>query len=578
MALLEVRRRDYAGAIESYLGALKIDSDDRASRIGLARAFAYSGEYNAARGEFQKVLLKHPGDTDALEGIAHVEAWSGNAAVALAGFRTLAAQHPADLDYTMGIARAETALHQYAAARETLTALLRAHPKSRDAKLQMAYLDLFEGHQAEALRRFNQLIGEDPTDSEALQGNARIAYYRGELKYAHDLAAKIVDDDPDDPAALLLLANIARALHDPSQARALVLRLKTLDPRDPEVRDLEEKLEADAQPTLHTSAGYAREVASGFPPEDLIAWGYESTVGFTALPRSDSHLSVAYLPSQIPGGQKPVGPSALFYRQTSYVTPALTVQGSIGMERFGSAESAWIPLEMQPITAAGVRPFGSAGLTYAFTNRLKLDFTAARIAITYTPTSVHLGVMENQLLAGAEYRFESQTVRVEAFSGDYSTISYAHELGMIASEPIIVNKVDRDHSKGASLTFNRRFVTTSRLALDAGYSALVYGFSGGSSKVLMGFFNPDFYQRHYLTAHLAGKIHGPLGYDFSAAGGVQQIAPVAPVQPAVVLNPALTLKVSPRLSLSAGYTHYNSSETLGVLHGNAVRLSSDWRF
>jgi hypothetical protein len=50
------------------------------------------------------------------------------------------------------------------------------------------------------------------------------------------------------------------------------------------------------------------------------------------------------------------------------------------------------------------------------------------------------------------------------------------------------------------------------------------------------------------------------------------------VQPALLLNPALTVKTSPRVQLSVGYTYYDSSQSLGTLRGNAVRLSTDWKF
>jgi len=43
-------------------------------------------------------------------------------------------------------------------------------------------------------------------------------------------------------------------------------------------------------------------------------------------------------------------------------------------------------------------------------------------------------------------------------------------------------------------------------------------------------------------------------------------------------NPQGTFKASPRLSLTLGYTCYDSSQSLGTVRGNAVRLSTDWRF
>ena len=106
----------------------------------------------------------------------------------------------------------------------------------------------------------------------------------------------------------------------------------------------------------------------------------------------------------------------------------------------------------------------------------------------------------------------------------------------------------------------------------------MYGFEGGPQKPYLGFFNPDFYQRHYLTPHLYGKLHGPLGYDLLVGMGVQQVEQGSPLTQAMLINPALTLRASARLALTLGCTHYDSSQALGTLRGNAVRLTTDWKF
>jgi len=580
MAILQVRRGDYPDAIESYRRVLELTPRDHDVRVGLGRALAFNGQYDAALRTFLGLLQERPGDADALEGWARVQAWAGRPAAGLPIFQKLAAEYPANPEYAVGLARVEMNLRQYPEARKTLAAFLAAHPRNRDAQLQLAYLDLFEGHQAEALRRFNHLISENPTDLEALQGNARIAYYRGDLVYACNLAAKIVDDDPRDAAALLLLANLERALHHTRQARALLYRAETLDPRNAEARELENHLRNESRPTLTTSVSLAREIGSGSSSstEDLSSFGYENTWGFFALPRSESFLSLAYLPSQSPSGgiQGAVGPARLVYRQTTYLTPKLTLRGGVGLARFGPGGVAGIPTQEQPITSAGMRPLGFAGMSYALKKKLTVDFAAARSALTYTPAAVRLGVMENRLSAVLDYRFNAITdLRVEPFVTDASTVAYHHEYYYVGIPRV---EVDHNRYKGASLTFNRRVFHKSSLAVDLGYAALEYSLYGGRLNPYIGIFNPGFYQRQYLTTHVVGRIHGPLRFDFSGGAGMQQVEHGAPRKLALLLSPALTLKASPRLSLTLGYTRYDNSQSLGALRGNAVRLSSDWRF
>jgi tetratricopeptide (TPR) repeat protein len=580
MAILQVRRGDYADAINSYRRVLEVTPNDHDVRVGLGRALAFNRQYDDALRTFQGLLQERPGDTDALEGLARVQAWAGHPEAALLIFQKLSAHYPANPDYAVGLARVEMNLHQYPQARGILTALLTAHPRYHEAQLQLAYLDLFEGHQAQALRRFNHLISENPTDAEALQGNARIAYYRDDLVYAHNLAAKIVDDDPADPTALLLLANLERALHHRRQARALLFRAQALDPRNPEVRDLENSLYTDSRPTLHTSTSFSREIGSGntSSTEDLTAFGYENTWGFFTLPRSDSSLSLAYLPSQSPNGgtQGAVGPSQIFYRQTTYLTPHLTLRGGVGLARFGPGELAGIPTLGQPINSAGIRPLGFAGFGYAWKRKFTVDFSAARSPITYTPTAVRLGVMEDRLSVGWDYHFNAIThFRFEPFLTDASTIPYGHEYNFVGSPH---GEVDHNRYQGASLTFDRRVFHKRSLAVDLGYAGLEYSHWGGTQNPYIGLFNPGYYQRQYLTTHAMGRIHGPLGFDFSGGAGIQQVEHGAPRKLALLLSPALTLKASPRHSLTLGYTHYDSSQSLGTVRGNAVRLSTDWRF
>ncbi len=583
MAILQVRRGDYADAITSYRRVLDLTPNDHDAVVGLGRALALSGQYEAALPYFKGLLKNRPGDTDALEGLARTQLWMGHPDSALLLFEFLAEHYPANPEYAVALARAEMNLHQYAQARKTLSALLAAHPRNRDAQMQIAYLDLFEGHQANALRRFNQLISKDPTDREALQGNACIAYYRGDLVYAHNLTARLVDDDPRDVTALLLLARLERALHHPARAKALVERIESLAPGDADARELAISLNDDSRPTLHTSATFAREIASGNPSssEDLTSFGYQNTWGFLAMRRSESSLSLTYLPSQSPNGgiQGAVGPSQIFYQQTTYVSPYLTIRGGIGLIRFGPGGVVNIPSQQLPITAAGSRPLGFGDLSYALSNKFTADFAIARNAITYTPVSTRLGAMEDRISLGLDYRFDARTdIRLEPFVNEDSTVSYRHPVDLGGSVPTFSIRSDRNRGGGASLVINRKLFHRSGVAFDLGYDGLAYGYSGGGEKAYLGFFTPAFYQRHYLTTHVVGKIHGPWGFDFSSGAGVQQVDRATPIKPAMVLSPALTLKASHRLTLYMGYTHYDSSESLGTLRGNAVRFSTDWKF
>jgi tetratricopeptide (TPR) repeat protein len=581
MAILQVRRRAYANAIASYRRVLELTPRDHDAKVGLGRALAFDGQYDAALRNFQGLLQERPGDTDALEGLARVQMWAGHPAAALPIFQNLAAIYPANSEYAMGLARVEMTLHQYPQARKTLIALLAIQPRLAEARLQLATLDLFEGRLAQASQLFDLVMPGDPID--ALKGKVRIAYYRGDLAYAYDWAEWITEENPNDVGNLLLLARIERALHRRRKAYALVHRAENLDTDNSEARDLEHSLDLDGQPTLHTAASFAREIGSGSSSsgEDLSAPGFETTWGMTAVPSSESSLSLYYLHAQSPSGgvQGAVGPSQILYRQTTYVTSQITVRGGFGLTRYGPGELAAIPTQRSPITSAGTRPFAFGSISYAPDTNSTVELTLARAAVTCTPTSVRLGVMEDRLSAGVAYRFDAKTdLRLEPFLTDDFSISYDHAASLVGSSPGPTSEVDHKRGGGASLTFSHKVIQKPSVAFDLGYSGLAYGFAGSPLRPYLGFFNPGFYQRHYLTARIVGKIWGPLTYDLSSGSGVQQIEHGTHLEPALFVSPAVTLKASSRLSLTLAYSYYDSAQTLGTVEGNAVRLSTDWRF
>jgi hypothetical protein len=124
----------------------------------------------------------------------------------------------------------------------------------------------------------------------------------------------------------------------------------------------------------------------------------------------------------------------------------------------------------------------------------------------------------------------------------------------------------------------RNVLRFERASLDMGYQGRAFAFAGSQQQDYMGFFNPAFYQVHQLTARVYGPLRGPLGYDFSAGLGVQQVDTHQPFTQALNLNPTLFYKINRRHSLKLGYLHYNYAQSLGVIQGNGVSLSTDTRF
>jgi hypothetical protein len=149
---------------------------------------------------------------------------------------------------------------------------------------------------------------------------------------------------------------------------------------------------------------------------------------------------------------------------------------------------------------------------------------------------------------------------------------------MSGNAALVKGGLGRQPARGGSATLVRNVLRLEHASLDLGYAGRAFAFSGSQQQEYMGFFNPSFYQVHQVTARLYGPLRGPLGYDFSGGLGVQQIASNQPFTQALNLTPTLSYKFNRRLTLRLGYTHYNYAQSLGVIRGNGVILSTDSRF
>jgi len=583
-----MRRGDFTAAIQAYQQALKLDPNDTELKLGLARALSLSGHSEEPKGVYQQVLSRTPDNADALEGLGSAFLRSDQPLEARTVFERLAARHPADPEYKIDLARVETRLANYKRARELLNSVLAFHPHQREAQLQLAYVKLYQGRYAAALADFAQLLKANPTDFDVLLGNARAHYFRGDIAYSYTLVSKLVEDRPNDYDALFLMANLERARQHPQKALALLEQADQLSPGNPETRQLERTLRQEQAVALHIAASYAREISSangspdfiGFAGQDLRRFVYESAIDFSSLPRTRSTLALDAMPATSPGPfGGAVAPSQITYRQTTPLFSILTLRAGAGVIRFGPGGIQNIPEQSSAVSVATYRPMGFVNVSFALKKNLDLDLTLARDPVPYTPLSVRMGVMENRVEGGLRYSFAAHTeLWLSAYAADYFSIRF-QQLEVLNGHPNWVGgNTGREPARGGSATLVRNIVRLERASFDLGYSGRAFAFFGSRPQDYMGFFNPSFYQVHQLTAHLYGTLRGPLGYDFSGGIGVQQVDTHQPFTQALNLTPTLSFKLNRRFSLKLGYTRYNYAQSLGVIRGNGVILSTDSRF
>jgi tetratricopeptide (TPR) repeat protein len=587
-------------AIQDYRHVLEIYPDDRDSKLELARLLSLDRQYTEATSLYRQALAQDPQDTNVQASLALVYVWSGQPQEALAIYGHLLGTDSSNASYLLAAAQMEMQLKNYHAAREKLGSLLAIDPANRDARLELARLNTFEGQYDAALKDYNILLNQDPQDPAALLGKARISFYQGKLPEAHTAATEALEKRPNDFSSVFLLASIEHAQHHRRKTLTLLAQAEKLSPGDAEVASLRNRVLSESRVTVSTTVAYAREIGppsqsngrTGLANEDLRLFTYGTTIGMDLFPKTTSYVSFTSVPADSPpgplrdsnGNQIPTGitgataPYNFLYRQSTRFNRRLTVRGGAGFARFGPGEFVPIPGQIGLVKGAAERPVGLAGVSIGITNNLSLDLDATKSAITYTPVSARLGVIEDRLRGRINFFFDSRTqLHLAYWYGRYTSEDYFHTLVVNGANENYV-QADHDQGRGGSIIFNRQVFHSPGFSLDAGYEGFIFGFAGQAQNVFMGFFNPSFYQRHEFVPRVYGPLWGPLGYDFSGGIGIQQAGSGGAVTRAWNVSPGFSVRVSRHLSLIFGYTHYNTAQILGPLRGNEVRFGTKWQY
>ena len=597
LAYSQAQLNNVPAAIEDYQKVLDRSPDDLSSKKELARLLAQSGQYDRAVPLYESVVKNDPEDTTSLEALARTYVWASRPSDALPIYRQLLAKSPTNNDYRMQAARLELRLEDYSAAQSDLESVVSADPTNREARLGLAQLDFQQGHQTEALQEYDQVLKQDPNDPVALLGKARISYYQGDISTAEEAATQAVAGHPKDFDALFLMANIEHARGHRHKTMEYLNQADQVHPGTTQVQELKQRVRQEGAVTLHTSASYAREIG---PPsatgrtsanEDLRMYSYGTRLGFSILPKTDSYLSLNYMPTNSPpgpfldaqGGRIPTGitgaaaPASFLYRQMTHFSKKFLLRAGVGAVRFGPGGQVMLPGQPAPVTGGQTQAIGQAGFTVAPSTHFSIDVDVSRSPFAYTPASARFGVLQDSARAGLNFIFTKRAdLHFDYIYQHYTTA----DLGTCYATDGVTPQGSscHDQSNGGTALFHWNLVNLERFGLDIGYDGVVYGFAGPRRHVYMGFFNPSFYQRHLATGRIFGKLFGPVGYDISGGLGLQQTGQGKAMTRAWNVSPGFSLRVSDHLTLGARYTHYNTAQALGPLRGNAVSVTTDWSF
>lgn len=600
LAYQESQANQTQAAIQDYRHVLEIYPDDLDSKLEIARLLSLDRQYAPAIDLYRQALAKNSEDASVQASLARVYIWNGQPQEALTIYENLLERDPSNAGYLLAAAQTEFQLKNYAPARKNLESVLALDPANRTARIELARVDTYQGQYDAALKDYDVLLQQNPQDPAALLGKARISFYQGNIPAARSAATEAVEKRPNDFSTVFLLASIEHAQHHRRKTLRLLNQAEKLSPGDPQVASLRNQVLSESRVTLTTTVAYAREIGppsqsngrTGLPNEDLRMYTYGSTIGLNLFPNTNSYISFTSVPSDSPAGpqrdafgnQIPTGitgataPYDFLYRQSTRFNRRLTVRGGAGFVRFGPGEFVSIPGQNGLVKGAAERPVGLAGVSIGLASNLSLDLDATKSAITYTPVSTRLGVIEDRLRGRINYYFNPRTqLHLAYWYGRYSSEDYSHSVVVNGVAESYVQS-DRDNGRGGSIIFNRQVVHSTGFSLDMGYQGFIYGFASQGQNVFLGFFNPSFYQRHEFVPRIYGPLWGPLGYDLSGGIGIQQTGRGGAITRAWNVSPNLSVRVNRHLNLIFGYTHYNTAQILGPLRGNEVRFGTEWQY
>lgn len=594
LAVAEAQLGLYSKAIRDDQRALMLDPKDSEAQQHMAQILAWSGQYAAAIDAYNQLLRSDPEDRQARERLAQTDLWAGRLTDALAANQALLRRDPGGVDEELRIARLEIRLRHEEAAGKTLTELLRQQAENRAARLDRAQIEMHKGQLPEALVDYNAVLDQDFADPDACFGAARIYYYLGQPKRAEPLALRAARERPGNTDYLLLAARVEFALRHRKQARAWLHSASRLAPSSEDVRELAARMQSEPRVTVETQSSYAREIAVQNPLalagganlaartiEDLSSYGSSIRTSFSFLPQSSSYVLLAASPSNSPFGgiQGAVAPAELMYGQTTPVASWATLRGGFGIARLGPGE---LPTHNPPgepvraIPARGLAAVGYAGYSLFPNRTFGFDLTASRAMNVATPVSVRLGVIETRVSAGLHYALNERTQVRALFDHIVDAAPLFYDTDESGPSALFVH--GRDVGNEGRIVFDRSLIRTERFSLDAGYAGLAFGFKGARRGTWMGFFNPDFYEQQMATIHLSDALFGPLRFTFDGGAGVQRVGYGTSFTRASKTNPALSFQLTRTFRLTVGYTHYDFSQALGTVRGNAVTLETRWSF
>ncbi|MBP0445144.1 PEP-CTERM system TPR-repeat protein PrsT [Roseomonas sp. SSH11] len=278
-------RLDAPRARAAFEGALAVNPDSVAARLGLARLSAAAGDSQAAERLWGEVLARAPDNSEALTRLSALGARRvPEAASARAVLTAAQAAHPAEQSIALALASSLIRSGDPAAAAAVLeSAPLRSARRGPGVPMLLAEARAAAGQWAEAETASRAALAEDPTSSQARQRLAAVLAERGDMRGAEALLEEGLRSRPADPVLLGAMVSLASRRDGVPAALSMADRLADR----PGTRPASSFLKGDVLLGAGRSEEAARAYAAAYAREPSLALALRQSQAWRAANRLD---------------------------------------------------------------------------------------------------------------------------------------------------------------------------------------------------------------------------------------------------------------------------------------------------
>ena len=209
-AAAAIRSGDHEAAVRLCQEGLRKNPVDYDLNFLLARALAFSGQWDEALRVLDGLSLAHPENTDLLVFRARVKSWKHDFQAAEAGYAEVLRLNPGNSEAQTGLAEIASWKGDYSTALALYRQVLEKEPLNPDIHFRLGRVHLWQGSFARAEENFQSALRLDPQNKEYKRALLKA---RPRLQEKFELRYELQSDNFDDGRARYLDQNLALQLN-----------------------------------------------------------------------------------------------------------------------------------------------------------------------------------------------------------------------------------------------------------------------------------------------------------------------------------------------------------------------------